>query len=297
MAISRRSFLTVGALGALGAPAIAAPGNSFSFVHFTDVHIQPELRADVGSRACMARINSLRPDFAICGGDVVYDVNAVGYPRAKQLFDLYRETVKPLAMPVYSVIGNHDVYGISSNGGASQSDPYYGKRMFEDRIGARYSSFDYKGWHFVLLDSIGSKPGREFIGLVDQEQLAWLRTDLERMKPGSSLVVISHIPLVSSVLQLVADPGRAADIYLVTNARDVLEVLWPYRPKMVLQGHTHIREEVVYKGCHFMTTGAVCGNWWKGPREGHPEGFGVLNVRGNRIEWRYETYGFVADRT
>jgi Icc protein len=297
MAISRRSFLTIGALGALGAPAMAAPGNGFSFVHFTDVHIQPELRADVGSRACIARINALRPDFAICGGDVVYDVNAVGYPRAKRLFDLYSETVKPLAMPVYSVIGNHDVYGISSNGGVTQSDPYYGKRMFEDRIGARYSSLDYKGWHFVLLDSIGSKPGREFIGMIDEEQLAWLRTDLERMKPGSSLVVISHIPLVSSVLQLVADPGRAADIYLVTNARDVLEVLWPYRPKMVLQGHTHIREEVVYKGCHFITTGAVCGNWWKGPREGHPEGFGVLTVRGSLIEWRYETYGFVADRT
>jgi 3',5'-cyclic-AMP phosphodiesterase len=299
MDISRRSFLAVGAVGALGARtmAMAAPGSNFSFVHFTDVHIQPELRADVGSRACMARINALKPDFAICGGDLVFDVNAGGAPRAKQLFDLYGETVKPLNMPVHSVVGNHDVYGISSNSGVPQSDPSYGKRMFEDRIGARHSSFDYKNWHFVLLDSIGSKAGRDFIGLVDDEQLAWLRTDLKQMKPGSSLVVVSHIPLVSSVLQLVADPGRAADIYLVTNARDVLEVLWPFRPRMVLQGHTHIRETVSYNDCRFITSGAVCGNWWKGPREGHPEGFGVLTVRGNEIEWRYETYGFVADRT
>lgn len=296
MDISRRSFLTVGALGALGArPSTAAFHTSFSFVHFTDVHIQPELRADVGSRACVARINALKPSFAICGGDLVYDVNAVGFPRARRLFDLYAETVKPLNMPLHTVVGNHDVYGISSNAGVAQTDAYYGKRMFEDRIGARYSSFDFNGWHFVLLDSIGSRPGREFVGLVDDEQLTWLRTDLGRMKPDSSLVVVSHIPLVSAVLQLVADPGRASDIYLVTNARDVLDVLWPYKPKMVLQGHTHIRETVLYNGCRFITSGAVCGNWWKGAREGHPEGFAVLTVRGGEIEWRYETYGFVAN--
>jgi hypothetical protein len=168
--------------------------------------------------------------------------------------------------------------------------------MFEDRIGARYSSFDYKGWHFALLDSIGSRPGREFIGLVEDEQLAWLRTDLQRMKPGSSLVVVLHIPLVSSVPQLVVDPGKAADIYLVTNAREVLEELWPFRPRMVRQSHTHIRETVLYNECRFITPVPVCGNWWKGPREGHPEGFGVITVRGDAIEWRYGTYGFVADR-
>jgi Icc protein len=297
MEISRRSFVTVGALGALSArTTAAASGDSFSFVHFTDVHIQPELHADTGSRKCITKINSLKPDFAICGGDLVYDVCAVTYPRAKQVFDLYAETVKPLNMPVHTIIGNHDVYGISTNGGVAPTDPLYGKRMFEDRIGQRYSSFDYKGWHFVLLDSIATGiPGREFVGFVDEEQLVWLRTDLARMKPGSHLVVVTHIPLVSSVLQLVADPGRAADIYLVTNARDVLEVLWPFRPKMVLQGHTHIRETVTYKGCQFITSGAVCGNWWKGARDGHPEGFAVVTVRGNEIQWRYETYGFVAD--
>jgi hypothetical protein len=53
-------------------------------------------------------------------------------------------------------------------------------------------------------------------------------------------------------------------------------------PKMVLQGHTDIRESVIYNGCQFITSGAVCGRWWKGPREGHPRGFGVLTVRAKR---------------
>ncbi len=240
-------------------------------------------------------MNALKPDFAICGGDLVFDAAEVQYPRAKQLFDLYVETLKPFHMPVRTVPGNHDVFGVSSKSGVPQTDPHYGKRIFEDRIGALFSSFDHQGWHFVLLDSIGSKAGRDFIGLVDAAQIDWLQADLARLRPGTPLVVVTHIPLVSAVLQTVADPWKTAETYLVTNARDVLEVLWPYRPRMVLQGHTHIRETVIYNGCQFITSGAVCGNWWKGPREGHPEGFGVLTVRGDNIDWRYETYGFVAD--
>jgi 3',5'-cyclic AMP phosphodiesterase CpdA len=300
MSVSRRSFIAtsaVGALGAIIAPRVSAAADGFSFVHFTDVHIQPELHAGEGTRRCFAKINALKPDFAICGGDLVFDACAVTLPRAKQVFDLYAKTVKPLNIPVHTIIGNHDVYGISTNGGVAPTDSQYGKRMFEDRIGPLYSSFDYKGWHFVLLDSIRNGiPGKEFIGFVDDEQIAWLRADLAGMKPGSKLAVVTHIPLVSAVLQLVPDPWKTAEIYLVTNAQAVLDVLWPYKPKLVLQGHTHIRETVTYNGCQFITSGAVCGNWWKGPRDGHPEGFGVLTVRGDEVQWRYETYGFIADK-
>jgi len=299
--MNRRDFLVSAAAGAafLGgtdrvASAASRPGD-FSFIHFTDLHIQPELHAADGCTKCISKMNAAKPDFAICGGDLVFDAAEVQYPRAKQLFDLYAETLKPFHMPVHAVPGNHDVLGISNKSGVPQSDPHYGKRMFEDRIGPTFSSFDYKGWHFVLLDSIGATPGRDYIGLIDSGQLDWMRADLARMNPGTPLVVITHIPLVSAVLQIVADPWKTAETYLVTNAHEVLEVLWPYRPKMVLQGHTHIRESVTYNGCQFITSGAVCGNWWKGPREGHPEGFGVLTVRGEKIDWRYETYGFVAD--
>jgi 3',5'-cyclic AMP phosphodiesterase CpdA len=278
--MNRREFLGVTA-AALSSVRVAAAAETFSFVHFTDLHIQPELRADAGCRACVAAMNAARPDFAICGGDLVFDAAAVAYPRAKQLYDLYAETLKPLSMPVHTVPGNHDVFAGS-------------KQMFVDRIGPRYASFDHKGWHFVLLDSIGSRPGQDFIGIVDDDQLTWLKNDLAHLSTGTPLVVVTHVPLASSVLQLVADSWKTADTYLVTNAREVLELLWPYKPIAVLQGHTHIRETVEYNGCRFITSGAVCGNWWKGPREGHPEGFGLVTVHNGELTWRYQTYGFVA---
>ncbi len=295
MELSRRQLLAAAA--GMGSAMKGAAGSGFSFIHFTDLHIQPELRATDGCRQCVTRMNKIKADFAVCGGDLVYDAAEVALPRAKQVFDLYAETLKPLEMKVYAAPGNHDVFGISSKSGVAPSDPHYGKKMFEERIGPRFSSFTHKGWHFVLLDSIGTKPGgRDFIARVDDDQLAWLKADLAKMPPRTPLVVVTHVPLVSGAMQILPDPWKTAETYLVTNALAVLEILWPYRPKAVLQGHTHIREKVVYRDCQFITSGAVCGNWWKGAREGHPEGFGVVTVGGNgQLDWRYETYGFKAE--
>jgi 3',5'-cyclic-AMP phosphodiesterase len=298
---SRRSFLATSSTLLAGSSLTVegqrtpSPG-AFSFIHFNDLHIQPELRAAEGCRQCVSRMNRVQADFAIAGGDLVFDAAEVELPRAQKLFDLYRETLKPFETKVYSVLGNHDVFGVSSKSGIPGSDPNYGKKMFEERIGPRYQSFDHKGWHFVLLDSIGTKPnGRDFVGHIDAPQLEWLKADLAKLRAGSPLIVCTHVPLVSGVMQLVADPWKNAETYLVTNAREVLEILWPYKPKAVFQGHTHIRESLTYNGCQFITSGAVCGNWWKGPREGHPEGFGVVTVgKDGSVIWRYETYGFKA---
>jgi Icc protein len=270
--------------------ASAAASSDFSFVHFTDPHIQPELRAGDRCLACFTKIQKLRPDFVLAGGDLVFDANETGTRKAAELFGLYAETLKRIEVPVHTALGNHDVVGLSSKSGVAATDPMYGKKYFEDRFGKRYSCFGHKGWHFVLLDSIGITAERGFIGLLDAEQLEWLKGDLARVGKTRPVVVLTHIPLLSSVLQIVPDPWKTAPTYLVTNAAEVLEVLRPYNVKAVLQGHTHICETVIYNGCQFITSGAVSGNWWKGPRAGHPEGFGVLTVKGDLLSWRYETY-------
>lgn len=293
--LNRRNLIqsAIGAGLAYGT-ASAEPAKDFTFVHFTDTHIQPELKAASGCKDCFAAINRLRPDFALSGGDLVFDSNETTPRRAADLFDLYAETVKRLEAKVHTVPGNHDVVGLSTKSGIAATDPMYGKRTFEDRIGKRYSSFDHKGWHFILLDSIGITPARTFIGQIDDEQIAWLKSDVAHLAASTPIVVLTHIPLVSAVMQIVPDPWKEPSTYLVTNAQQVLEILRPYNLKAVLQGHTHIRETVVYNGCQFITSGAVCGNWWKGARLGHPEGFGVVRIHDGNLSWSYQTYGFVA---
>ncbi|MCX6619536.1 MAG: metallophosphoesterase [Acidobacteria bacterium] len=292
MPLTRRHWLA--SLAAARPVLAAAPRPKFTFVHVTDLHIQPERRAVEGCRQCFAQINRARPDFVIAGGDLVFDALAVPHQRAKLLFDLYQDTTRRLEAPLHNTLGNHDVFGLYERSGVSPAHPEYGKRMYQDRIGPRYYSFDFRGWHFVVLDSIGFTPGRTYIGYVDEEQLAWLRNDLEKTGKTTPVVAVTHIPLSTGVLQWMM-PKHNWQLIVVNNAAEVLELLHQYNLKAVLQGHTHVCETLQYRGCQYITSGSVSGRSWTGPMWGvHPQGFGLLQVDGDSLSWTYHPYGFKA---
>src|SRR5688572_32589762 len=103
--MNRRAFLAAGFASVAAGNFSNLANPDFSFVHFTDVHIQDELQAAMSSRRCFEQIKRHRPSFSISGGDLVFDVNSVGPERARHLFDVYVETEKLLDTPVYHAIG------------------------------------------------------------------------------------------------------------------------------------------------------------------------------------------------
>jgi 3',5'-cyclic AMP phosphodiesterase CpdA len=300
MELDRRKFLkTLAAAGATAAlPPLRAknppqPG-SFDFVFFTDTHIQPELDAAHGCDMCFRKIASTKADFAIMGGDHVYDAFGVDITRARMVFDLYGRTEQLIGMPLHNAIGNHDVFGVLKKSGIAPSDPAYGKKMYQDRMGQTFYSFDHKGYHFVVLDSIHPTDDRLWEARVDEAQLDWLRNDLKRLSAGAPVVAVIHCPLVTafaSYAEVVA-AGRKYNTMTVANGSEVLEAFDHANVLAVLQGHTHVNENVAYKKTQYITSGAVCGNWWHGPRLGTPEGFTVVSLREGKATTRYETYGF-----
>jgi len=63
--------------------------------------------------------------------------------------------------------------------------------------------------------------------------------------------------------------------------------------KLVLQGHLHYLEDInVANKIHFITGGAVSASWWNGPRGPVEEGFLLLRIKGEDIEWEYVDYGW-----
>ena len=130
------------------------------------------------------------------------------------------------------------------------SDPEYGKKFFEDHFGRLYYSFDHRGVHFVVLDSIGITAVREYEGRVDGDQIAWLGRDLAGLAPGTPVVVVSHIPLVTAFDSYVpaSMPPVPAGKTRVLNATDVVATFAGHNVLGVLQGHTHINETVVWRG-------------------------------------------------
>jgi len=302
MEITRRGL--IGGMIAGGA-AMAMPfessaaGKGFRFVHMTDLHIQPELGAADGVALAVKKVLSLkpRPKFVILGGDSIMDALNVTKERADLQFRLLSEALKPLEMPVYYAVGNHDVYGWG-NKEAQKTDAGYGKALFAEKVNRKetYYPIELGGWYFFVLDSIQPKEGGGWAAEIDDAQMQWLKDWLERIGKKSPVVVVSHVPIMTLFAQYTLGTTFATpNSLIVGNGKAVRDLFKDYNVKAVLQGHTHVVEDCAYTGTHYITSGAVCGEWWKGPRLGvHPEGFGVYDVRADMFEWKYVPYGWKA---
>jgi 3',5'-cyclic-AMP phosphodiesterase len=298
---NRRDFLalaaTAGAASALPFPLSAQATKKpedFTFLFIPDCHLQPELNAAVGCHQAFTRARAIPADFAIQGGDHVFDALGVGKDRASSLIDLYTKTEQDLGLKVHHAIGNHDCFGIYPASGVSPTDPLYGKKYFEDHFGKLYYSFDHKGVHFIVLDSIGITGDRAYEGRVDAAQLAWLASDLSALPAATPIIVTTHIPLATAFDSYAPPPPKPPTHHgmTVANAYEVIDLFQGHNVLAVLQGHTHINETVTWRGVPYITSGAVSGNWWHGTRLGTPEGFTVVEVSGGKAHTRYETYGF-----
>ena len=308
--MKRRSFIQAGLIGAAGAAAsctgkqpVIGKQELFSFIHYTDIHVQPERGATEGFLAAIDKMNSLKPDFAISGGDLVMDVLEADENKATTLYDLYEKCCMNFDMPVHNVMGNHEVFGIRVPDLVPQGHPDWGKELFKRRLGdgATYRSFDHKGIHFVLFDSIGIEPSEDgafdYFGELGAEQLAWLEMDLAAIPAGMPVVGVTHIPLFSLYYQVKNGPlspwGRGG---VINDGKPLCDILSKHRVLGILEGHIHVNELYEYKDTRYVDTAAVSGSWWSGPRDGHPEGFNLVHVYEDEIICEYITYGWDASK-
>ena len=257
--IRRGVPLTVFAVLALSALAQvpAPPSDTFTFLHVSDPHPN---QANLGR---LERVREIvaerRPAFVLITGDLIADALRVGEAEARSQFELYRKTIEAFPAPVRSVLGNHDIFGIERDASKVSADhPLYGKKMFRHYLGPNYYSFNHGKVHFVVLDTV-DVDDTKYYGLVDSEQLTWLGGDLARLPAGSTVVAVTHIPLVTAAIaawgyregmgagdSLVEVRGRKLFRHVVSNTADVLARFSRVRLSLVLGGHTHGHEKVEF---------------------------------------------------
>ena len=299
--LNRRDFLArataTGIVLAGPRALIAAPApETFTFLFITDCHLQPELNGVIGTDMAFKHARGVKADFAIQGGDHVFDALAVPRARAVQLYDLYGKTEQDLGLKVYHTIGNHDCFGVHPASNTPSTDPEYGRKMYQERFGKTNYSFDHKGVHFMVLDSIGLNEDHTYEGRIDPDQIDWMKADLAALPPHTPVIVVSHIPLISAYGEYLPPPPTPPKHPSLTvgNAWQIYPLFEPYNVIGVLQGHVHVNETVWWHGIPYISSGAVCGDWWKGAHVGTPEGYTVVTVANGKLTTRYETYGFKA---
>lgn len=269
----------------------------FNFVFMTDIHLEHGRRAQEGFLQAIDTANKLSADFALTGGDLISDALEARHSQADSLYLLYTESVKAFGMPVYNTVGNHELYGLYRKSGADTLHPDYNDGMYKRYLGDSYYSFDHKGWHFIVLNSIIDAHGR-YQGFIDDEQVDWLKKDLAKTDSETPIIISSHIPFISSYNQLKNGTMAPNDEGLIVcNSKEILTMFSGHNLKLVLQGHLHIVEHITYHtGIHFLIGGAVSAHWWWGPNVGMEEGFMLIKIRSGNVEWEYIDYGFEVEK-
>ncbi|MFO1392176.1 MAG: metallophosphoesterase [Steroidobacteraceae bacterium] len=268
---SRRTFLkgasTVAVAGVLPVTwvelAFAKPEENFTFAYISDAHIQ-QIRGnkfvtnwDRGLIRSVAETNLIRPkpDFVMFGGDLAQ----LG---RKAELDHGREMLSKLDLPLRAVMGEHDYYLDLGE---------YWSQLF----GPQYYSFDHKGVHFVVLNSIlttdewthkrwptAEQRMNEMAGLdnpngspfmVGAKQREWLSKDLEKVPKDTPIVVFSHSPL-----QKIYKGWN----FWTDDAEQVQAILAPFARVNVIYGHVH---QIQYNQIGNISFNSVMATAWPWP--------------------------------
>ncbi|MGH6947934.1 MAG: metallophosphoesterase family protein [Kiloniellales bacterium] len=267
-------------------------------VFYTDVHARTEWETPLAMAQAAEAINARRADLVIAGGDLITDGFQNSAATVAPRWDAYMSMQRSIRPEVHAAIGNHDlVAAIPADGTPPAADP---KAIFRERMGLErtYRSFDALGYHFVLLDSVEVTGGKlKYNGRISAEQLDWLRGDLARLAPATPIVAVLHIPLLTTFYAITrgnAEPAPANRV--VVNNKEALDLFRDYNLVLVLQGHLHVKELIRWREATFITGGAVCAKWWRGPWYGTQEGFNVVTLHEDRVEWEYVDTGWEARR-
>ena len=306
---SRRRFLRQ----LLGAGAFAAVGmgrgfaletakpDAFRFAFLTDFHLMKEgaKRSAEGMAACLAAVEKLepKPEFILVGGDLIHCGRDLTIGEAEKHLEFFLKVWNDhTALPVHWTFGNHDLIG-TSNAAVSPQDRHYAKGLFKDRLQLRelFYSFDFRGWHFIVLDDIAPLPGKGYRGELFDDELAFLLTDLETHRHQPT-IVCAHIPMLSNLALGVSLKSAPPPTNLVcTNGGKLIEQASTHQVKAVLAGHLHFHEEMQLESVRFINGGAVCGSYWRGPFKDCKEGFGVVDLgTDGSVKFEYRDYGWKA---
>jgi|HubBroStandDraft_1064217.scaffolds.fasta_scaffold244901_1 Icc protein len=166
----------------------AATDADFSFVQVSDSHIgfHRGVYTDViGTfQTAVERINALKtpPALVLHTGDLSH----LSKPAE---FDAVSQVMKSInTQQSFYVPGEHDYF--VDNGGR------YLERFGKGTRGLGWQSFDYRGVHFVGLVNVANiSNGQTALGILGDEQLAWMQKDLASLTASTPIVVFAHVPL------------------------------------------------------------------------------------------------------
>lgn len=254
-------------------PAAEKPAR-FTFAYVSDSHLYERTLNDRFINQLMRAVDDVndmdpQPDFVLYGGDLAQ----LGQPKE---LELGAQILKNLEAPVRMMVGEHDWY---LDMGAK----------WRDLFGEPTYSFEHKGVHFVVLNSVVEKDfwtarkmtpmqrmqtvagldnGVQSPFSVGDAQREWLKKDLAKVPATRPVIVFSHSPLYK-----LYKPWN----FWTDDAEQVQGLLKKFKSVVVIHGHTHQLLTNRIGNIHFH--GMLATAW---PWPYAPEGMPALTVEMGR---------------
>lgn len=243
---------------ATGCAAVRTRGEQplFRFMQINDTHIDADAGKDGYEKAnekaqwlieaAASGQHFPRPDFVIGVGDLINGerLDALG-PDLR----LLREMLKPLSVPFYPVVGNHEV--IQQEGNPAHERAY--REAFGD--GRVNYTFTRGGILFIALNNAGAC----CVGpAVVKARNDWLRRTLEGA-PSAPKIILCHIPLVPLRQEAVLAKSFGFRSY-IDHDGGTLGIVEEHADSVlaVLSGHLHLTGVAERKGiCHISVAGTA----------------------------------------
>jgi Icc protein len=262
---------------------------AFRFVHLTDTHIMVggkwkarggdfEFDTEASLRRVVEAIRTLdpAPAFAVLGGDLaspdlIDRTRVLTSDEYEPSYRLLAEILGGLPCPVRFLVGNHD-HRVAFNRVLRPDAP--------TTDAPNYYSFNHQGYHFVALDS--QEPGQAG-GLLDAEQLTWLREDLKQHRDQPTIVFVHHHPWRLG-LQWIDTMSLRNGEELIGALREHPNLHW------LICGHVHLDQAIQRGGITMLTTPSTCLQLSKVSQAGKmlpgPPGFRIVDVAGDQLSTR-----------
>lgn len=211
------------------------------------------------------------------------------------LFEPQARAIAVLGIPWYNVIGNHDLNFDAKHD--KQSD-----ESFERVFGPPYYSFDYGPVHFLVLDDvewlIDDEGDGSYRGGLGEDQMEFIRNDLEAISNDQLVVLLMHIPLV--------DVHDRQPLYRLIEQR-------PFCMSVSAHRHVHYHRFITHedgwqgpKPHHHVVNVTVSGSWWQGQADergiphatmsdGAPNGYSIISFDGANYQLEFKAAGRPTD--
>ena len=215
---------------------------SFKVVVITDSHVRLETAdpqniypsdnlANAKNRYAVKRINELNPDLVIHLGDITHTIPDADY-HEKVMRNALETYKKRLKSPFHIAPGNHDIGDKPHAFAASPTVDEKSHEVFERVFGDTYSSFDFKGCHFVLLSSPVFNSGLA----IEKKQRLWLEDDIKKSSErGDRIFLCMHFPLFLNNPKEVEHYDNIGE----PSRSWLLSLIDKYKIEAVFSGHSH----------------------------------------------------------